>query len=666
MSGNDVFHRDRAGAARGSWSGSRSTARPEGSPYRLRWVSGTCFGTRIAGAVMMLTMVPFAVSLAQVGQEMRQVQERVRGAAFTTPSVAAERLDEEGQVSTTPAVQGLDPSQPLPREGGRAPSATISPDAVLMNRLMIEGDADVVALAGLELRLRRAIERRRVTPAQLDAIALQLQQDLIAAGYVAAAVSMPADQDLRSGTVTLVIRSGRMGKINLYDWAPPEQTTRQPFSAIHFSQEQIEESLSALIEGDYFNYRTFRQALLKLNRHPDLKVDADLRVRDVAEDGDTARYVDLDLKIEETSPLHVAVRVANDGTDITEAWRGGLMLQHLNLTGRDDVLTLSFPFSLDFDTIRSAAASYNLPHDLGRGGSFTLYGGYTELEARDILGDGLIDSEGSGWFAGLQSAHVLSASDQGELSLAPGIAYRVIENDVLLRDENGGDTLGLESDITITPLSLALAYRAEQADRAGGRNFAYLEASFNPGDALGGSGDDEFANQRAAASPDYAVLRLQLARMQAVGAGRWSVYARGNVQYAGDALIPAEQMAIGGVDSVRGYPERVLLGDDGASATLELRSPALGGLLPGGVDRWQFVAFADAGYARVEGDAQNGLPEESEEIYSVGLGLRLQLASHTQLRADWGFPLVDDIVSANTDEEIDSGGRGHFSLQVQF
>ncbi len=624
-------------------------------------------GYRSAWLFALWTLCLSATTLAQVGQEMRQVQESMRGAAYPSMDV---QLSEENEAlfgQEDPILTVDESVQPSPLGQAQRPLWAADKELYLIRRLEIRGDAELIKRAGLENRLRRIVEGRRLTPEQLANIAISLQKDLIAAGYVAAAVSLPEDQDPGEGTAVLAVRSGLVGSINLYDWAPPEQTELTPFSAVHFSREQVEREFAALVEGDYFNYRAFRAGLLELNRHPDLKVDADLRVRDVEVDGEIRRFVDLNLKIEESNPLHAVIQVANDGSDITEAWRGGLMLQHLNLTGRDDVLTLSFPFSLDFDTIRSFAASYNLPHHAGSGGDFTVYGGYTTLDAKDILGDGFIDSKGSGWFAGLQSSYVISRTEQREVSLVPGFAYRVIENDLILRDDRSGDQLALESDITITPLSLGLSYQPKQTDRGGGRNHAYLEASFNPGDALGGSGDDDFALQRPAASPEYAVLRIRLARLQSVpGSQRWSIYGRGSFQYAGDALISAEQFPLGGVDSVRGYPERVLLGDDGGSFSIELRSPAATGLLPGGKDRWQAVAFADAGFARLEGDAANGLINRSDEIYSIGLGLRLQVASHTQVRADWGFPLVDDIVSANTDEEIESSGRGHFSLQVQF
>ena len=88
--------------------------------------------------------------------------------------------------------------------------------------------------------------------------------------------------------------------------------------------------------------------------------------------------------------------------------------------------------------------------------------------------------------------------------------------------------------------------------------------------------------QRQTAEADYWVERLQLARIQPLSfrepdpeqqAKQWILFGKLDGQLASGALVPAEAKAVGGLDNVRGYKEREVLGDNGISGTLEVRSP---------------------------------------------------------------------------------------------
>jgi hemolysin activation/secretion protein len=145
--------------------------------------------------------------------------------------------------------------------------------------------------------------------------------------------------------------------------------------------------------------------------------------------------------------------------------------------------------------------------------------------------------------------------------------------------------------------------------------------------------------------------------------GNPMLFARVNGQWADGALIPAEQFGLGGDGSVRGYATREYLGDLGLSGTVEARLPIILGLLDrkAGVtdapwDRLQAVAFFDWGVAKVE----DPLPGEDEEqwLYGAGLGVRLALTDHFQIKCDVAFPLKE---TPDSDDVC-----VHFSGQVQF
>ncbi len=89
-----------------------------------------------------------------------------------------------------------------------------------------------------------------------------------------------------------------------------------------------------------------------------------------------------------------------------------------------------------------------------------------------------------------------------------------------------------------------------------------------------GNENKEFDDKRTLAKANYVYLRTDLKYTQKL-LSDWSMQARLGAQLANQPLISAEQFAIGGVDSVRGYLESSELGDNGVSGTIELRTPPL-------------------------------------------------------------------------------------------
>jgi hemolysin activation/secretion protein len=171
--------------------------------------------------------------------------------------------------------------------------------------------------------------------------------------------------------------------------------------------------------------------------------------------------------------------------------------------------------------------------------------------------------------------------------------------------------------------------------------------------------------------------KFQVARIQPF-AGRenvdgeresnWVIFLRGRGQVADVPLIPSEQMVSGGALSVRGYDEDAFSGDNGFEFIAEIRTPMIMGLFTRTLgfypevdstppDRTQFVVFADAAYLETLEPLDTG--NDTQDLASVGIGMRLALGENAQLRADWGYPLVDTLRN-------DSSGKAHIEFQVQF
>lgn len=479
--------------------------------------------------------------------------------------------------------------------------------------------------------------------------------------YYLARVTLPRNPyDEKSKTLTVLVEAGLFGDVNIKFGNDRDQGR-------WFSREQIAKKLKELKRGETFDYQKLYDALSEINAHPDLTLDTKLTVRKPIEgEGDerrVVRYADMDFTVKESFPLHAVLDINNYGTDSVNNWQAALTLQYLNLTKADDVLTFSPSMSLD-SSLRSLAGSYVRPHDQWKGGATTLYGGWSDLDCNDIVPN--IDLIGTGWFVGLVRSYTLVEDEDRLISLSAGIVYRYIEDQF-----SAFSTKLQQRDITVMPLSVALSYSARKADALRGRNFATIQAVYNL-EAGGGNSLDEM---RVNADDNYMIGRLQLARLQPVFGSldsmerqvhQWIVFLKAEGQYSSTALIPAEELALGGHNTVRGYITKGYLGDNGLYGTAELRTPILLDFCSNLIgrkatrnplDRIQFVVFTDAGYI----ETIDPLPgaEESENLLSVGGGIRIAVTKYSQLRLDVGVPVAD----ASGD---DDSSEYYLDWQLQF
>jgi len=141
------------------------------------------------------------------------------------------------------------------------------------------------------------------------------------------------------------------------------------------------------------------------------------------------------------------------------------------------------------------------------------------------------------------------------------------------------------------------------------------------------------------------------------------IVVRADLQLASDALLPIEQLGVGGADTVRGYRESLLVRDNGFISSIEYRwpllrlpVPALGGRPEDGLV--QLAPFVDFGATW-----NHGQDSETRTIASAGIGVRWQPAPNIGAELYWGIGLRD------VDDPRDQGlqDRGiHFQLRVGF
>lgn len=158
------------------------------------------------------------------------------------------------------------------------------------------------------------------------------------------------------------------------------------------------------------------------------------------------------------------------------------------------------------------------------------------------------------------------------------------------------------------------------------------------GSALGGMDEGDPLASRAGASSRFAKVAVGASRLQRLSE-RTFLSARLSGQLSSRSLVVGEQLALGGADSVRGYPLAEFLGDAGVQASLEVRHALRLSGWPTGLEGVQVSASVDYGRVSTKSPAP-GQPS-SEDIASLGLGAHLALSHGFGVRAELGYTLSE-------------------------
>ena len=134
-----------------------------------------------------------------------------------------------------------------------------------------------------------------------------------------------------------------------------------------------------------------------------------------------------------------------------------------------------------------------------------------------------------------------------------------------------------------------------------------------------------------------------------------SLLLRSDIQVANQSLLAIEQFGLGGIYTVRGYPQDALLSDNGLFASAELRTNIL--KIPEWNTTLQLSPFVDFGMVWNNDD----IPLQTDSLASVGLALRLLVDDKFTARLDWGIPLNE---FDNSIDSLQADGL-YFSLELK-
>lgn len=410
-------------------------------------------------------------------------------------------------------------------------------------------------------------------------------------------------QTIQDGVVRINLVEGLVGEVSVDNnkWT---------------SENYIKKRISAK-KGDIFQIVELEQDILKFNKYNNgIKLKANL-VK-----GEQIGTTDIKLQADETFPFHITALMDNAGRKTIGELRGGLMAQADSLFKQRDRLTIGSYASRHSVT---PFADYNIPVNKydGRVG-FLFSSSYAQI------GEGpykIFDIESRSYNYSLYYTHPLIRKPNFELNGYVGANYKQASTAF------GGYTINTDK---IASIEAALNARLDTK-----KGIWYLNQGVYQAFPLF---DKDLK---------YFKYTGSLIRLHDFGHGIVGQL-RGMYQFSPQDVIPyIDQFQAGGLATIRGYSEGLLIGRSGYIISTELmfpiapqqitikkksekrQIPFIGRYVKG-------IAFVDhAGVYPFKGEGPGARSySQADYMLSMGLGLRISLPGDATARLYWGCPLM--------------------------
>lgn len=476
-----------------------------------------------------------------------------------------------------------------------APAAAPAADAMLISKILLTGNTLVP-----EEDLRKVYapyEGQQLTVAQLKEIARNLTAVYQKAGFFLVRVYLP-QQTISNGQAELRVLEGKIGKITVE-------------GAEHYDPEYIRERFRQSFQDEAFSNERFQRTMLLLNELPDLQVKA------LMAPGQETGTTDITLNVKDALPVHYGLDYNNYGTSATGENRVGLTFDAANVLQQADQISLRGVIGFPSRENSFYQLNYQTPVNLD---GTTLNFGYANGAFAVSQGLGaILDVRGNADIYTVAVSHPLERELEFSSNVGLAVSHKYIRNNFF-----GGQLPFSRDEYNSARLTYQADWRSQE-----GRTL--LQAAYTQG--LGGTPATDPLVSRAGASGGFSKVNLDLARIQNLDTGLYALF-RASGQYASQPLYVAEQYAVGGPDTVRGFQQAELLGDNAYVLGAELRwSPFKDDL-----DAFQVSAFIDHGGVSLRRQLPGDLPNGAH-LTGAGFGFRFGIAQHATLRLDLGFPI---------------------------
>ncbi len=438
-------------------------------------------------------------------------------------------------------------------------------------------------------------------------------------GFVTAKAFLP-EQTVENGRIYIELVESKVGNISVEQ----NKWTRSKYITDRIEQKP----------GELFDIVELEQDILDFNRYNEgVNLTANLTAG--AQPGTT----DIALKANENFPFHIVGIMDNAGRYQTGHLRGGAMIYADSLFHNRDRLSIGSYFS---GGAISPFADYNIPVNKKDGRVGFMYSSTFAKIKYGPLTD--LDLKSKSYIYSLYYSQPLVRKPGFELKSYLAANYKRARTSIF------DDWMDIGVD-EITSADLAFNLRK---DTKYGIWYANQGISF--------------AVPLLDSQSSYIKLNGGLVRLHDFSHGVIGQL-RANYQVIpNNKHIPyLDQFQVGGLATVRGYSEGILMGKNGyyTSAELmfplmprEITSPRSGEKIPFIGKYVKGAVFAD--HAGVFPTASEDYYDGSYFLMSLGMGLRVQLPGDLSARLYWGYPLINN--AYETDRKY---GRFHFELTLE-
>ena len=469
-------------------------------------------------------------------------------------------------------------------------------------------------------------EDKEHTLAALKKLADAIEDVYRSRGYITTQVFIPP-QRVEESVLLIRVVEGKVGDFYVED----NQYFSEPLILSYIDVEP----------GEVLHYDELRRSLRILNENPDREVRAVLRK------GKDPETTDIVLKVKDQNPLHLQFMADNQGTDATGKERFGFIGRHNNLLGQDDILAAGVIFGSDFGSVFSQYI-YTLPKTQTR-----LMGGisYAQVAPKGDFSSLGVNGTSETYYGKIEQ-RILEKSN---LFMDFSAAFELKE----ARTKILSGTFKRER-LRILRFGPSVLVR----DPWGGVNKINNEYAFGL-DTWGAAYHIDPSGSRPTVDETFFKVSGSIQRVQRLGGGLVTKLDT-ELQFAANPLPSSEGLSLGGLNSVRGYPEGDYIGDSGLRMSLEVVVPSF--FLP---PDWKFpftdsslqeklkwVPFIDHGVGRIRNPTSREI--RSRYLAGTGIGLQWEVNENLYVRTDWAFAVGDHPLT-------DSGRfRFHYRLQYEF
>ena len=472
-----------------------------------------------------------------------------------------------------------------------APSVEAPEPSIKVTQFTLEGDTG--SLPEAAKALIKSYEGRDLTLTQMKELAAEITRLYREAGGLLTQAYVPK-QPFDTSVVRLSVVEGKVDQLKIE-------------GNDNYSEELIRAYMAPALRDGTFQTDEFQRSLLLLNELPNMKASAHLLK------GKERGKVDAVIKVEEDKNWHLNLDYNNFGSRFTGEHRLGLGFDLDNVAGNGDTLYLRSVLSF----LPSGSTFYNVGYRTpvntdGTSVGFD-YANGAFTAGRDFA---ILDVRGD---ANIYTFSVSQALDRTlDFSSTFGAAFSYKNSDSRL--------LGIQQAHD-RYFSGRFSWQGDWRD-VDGRTLS--QVSWTQG--FGGMPNNDPLASRVGAKSTFTKFNVDLARVQNLGPGFYGIL-RGTAQFAWQPLFTGEEFALGGPDTVRGYPQASYLGDTGYVVSAEARwSP-----LDNDPEALQFAAFIDHGGVTRRQPQPGDI--RSVNLTGAGIGVRSNLSENVSVRVDLGFPL---------------------------